>query len=57
MIEEKEYFEDDSYGIPDEYIKMPPDRLKKEIEELYREMKMHPQKKEKVKSKIKCILD
>lgn len=59
MSEEKDmflYFEDDSHSNPEDYMKMSPEELEKSIEELYRDMKAHPQKKEPVESKIKFLI-
>lgn len=51
------FYEDDTHIDLDKYLKMSPEELDRNIEELYQEMKANPQKKEPVKSKVKCILD
>ncbi|WP_155833955.1 hypothetical protein [Butyrivibrio sp. XBB1001] len=57
MIEEKEYFEDDSHGISDKYMQMSQEEIERELQRLYEEMKDHPQEKKPVKRTIKCLLD
>lgn len=59
MNEEKDmflYFEDDSHGSSEDYMKMSPEELERSINNLYREMKDHPQKKDPVKSIVKFMI-
>ena len=60
MFNEREinkYFEDDTNTVPEYILKMSQEEMEAEAERLFKEMKEHPQKREKVRLPFKTILD